>query len=199
MRREVYEETNIRVGMFTTTVHSPGRFPSALMLGFIAEATSDEIILNDGELEDARWFSRRSCGRARSSCRSGFLSPGGLSITGSVTADNVPDRTCDGQDIGTRLFSQPIETSFMRDPTKGAHWWPDKPDILGGRDLQAGGTWLALHRNGRFATVTNFRDAEPPSPGLLSRGHLVTGFLESKVGPRDTSRQSGGMPMQVST
>ena len=74
---------------------------------------------------------------------------------------------------------------FHARPTKSAHWWPDKPGILGGRDLQAGGTWLALRKSGRFATVTNFRDAEPPSPGLLSRGHLVTGFLESKVGPSD--------------
>ena len=74
---------------------------------------------------------------------------------------------------------------FHARPTKSAHWWPDKPDILGGRDLQAGGTWLALHRSGRFATVTNFRDAAPPSPRLLSRGHLVTGFLESKLGPSD--------------
>jgi len=68
-------------------------------------------------------------------------------------------------------------------PSKEAHWWPDKPDILGGRDLQAGGTWLALHRNGRFATVTNYRDAQPPSPKYLSRGRLVTDFLESDLAP----------------
>lgn len=74
---------------------------------------------------------------------------------------------------------------FHARPTQAAHWWPDKPDILGGRDLQAGGTWLALHRNGRFATVTNFRDAAPPASILLSRGHLVTGFLESRLEPRD--------------
>ena len=74
---------------------------------------------------------------------------------------------------------------FHARPTQEARWWPDKPDILGGRDLQAGGTWLAVHRNGRFATVTNFRDAVPPSPMLLSRGHLVTGFLESRLAPRD--------------
>lgn len=72
---------------------------------------------------------------------------------------------------------------FHKRPTKKAHWWPDKPDIVGGRDLQAGGTWLALHRNGRFATVTNFRDAEPPKAGHRSRGHLVTGFLESNLAP----------------
>jgi len=74
---------------------------------------------------------------------------------------------------------------FHKRSTRDAQWWSDKPDILGGRDLQAGGTWLALNRNGRFATVTNFRDASPPSANLLSRGHLVTGFLESKLGPRD--------------
>ena len=57
------------------------------------------------------------------------------------------------------------------------------PDILGGRDQQAGGTWLALHRNGRFATVTNFRDAVPTSAKLRSRGHLITDFLQSDHSP----------------
>ena len=66
---------------------------------------------------------------------------------------------------------------FHARPTRKAHWWPDHPDILGGRDLQAAGSWLAVHRNGRFATVTNFRDAEPPLPKKRSRGHLVTDFL----------------------
>jgi len=72
---------------------------------------------------------------------------------------------------------------FHARPTKEAHWWPDKPDIVGGRDLQAGGTWLALHTQGRFATVTNFRDAQPPRAGHRSRGHLVTDFLESDLAP----------------
>jgi uncharacterized protein with NRDE domain len=72
---------------------------------------------------------------------------------------------------------------FHNRPTKEAHWWPDKPDIVGGRDLQAAGTWLALHRNGRFATVTNFRDAELPLANMRSRGHLVTGFLEASDDP----------------
>ena len=72
---------------------------------------------------------------------------------------------------------------FHARPTKEAHWWPDKPDVVGGRDLQAGGTWLALHRNGRFATVTNYRDAQPPSPKHRSRGYLVTDFLESGLAP----------------
>ena len=74
---------------------------------------------------------------------------------------------------------------FHARPTQDADWWPDHPDTLGGRDRQAGGTWLAVHRNGRFATVTNFRDAVPPSGGLRSRGHLVTDFLESEYSPAE--------------
>ena len=73
---------------------------------------------------------------------------------------------------------------FHARPTRDAHWWPDKPGVVGGRDLQAGGTWLALHNSGRFATVTNFRDAERPSPKHRSRGHLVTGFLEGNSSPK---------------
>ena len=58
VRREVYEETNIRVGKVTYHSSQPWPFPSALMLGFTAEATTTDIELNDGELDDARWFTR---------------------------------------------------------------------------------------------------------------------------------------------
>ena len=74
---------------------------------------------------------------------------------------------------------------FHARPTQNAHWWPDKPDILAGRDLQAGGTWLAVSRSGRFATVTNFRDAQPPDPAHRSRGHLVTDFVDGDMSPSD--------------
>jgi len=58
VRREVYEETNVRVGAVHYHSSQPWPFPSSLMLGFMAEATSAQILLNDGELEDARWFTR---------------------------------------------------------------------------------------------------------------------------------------------
>jgi len=74
---------------------------------------------------------------------------------------------------------------FHARPTQVAHWWPDYPQVLGGRDLQAGGTWLAMHRNGRFATVTNYRDAKRERAGLNSRGHLITGFLDGDDAPLD--------------
>jgi len=74
---------------------------------------------------------------------------------------------------------------FHARPTQNAGWWPDQPDIIAGRDLQAGGTWLGLHRAGRFATITNFRDANTNRGKLRSRGHLVTDFLLTEQSPLD--------------
>ena len=64
-------------------------------------------------------------------------------------------------------------------PSQDAHWWPDQPHILAGRDLQAGGTWLAIARSGRFATVTNYREQQQARAGLRSRGEIVTNFVSS--------------------
>ncbi len=60
VRREVFEETNVRVGDVRYHSSQPWPFPSSLMLGFFAEADAEhvEIALNDGELEDAQWFTR---------------------------------------------------------------------------------------------------------------------------------------------
>jgi uncharacterized protein with NRDE domain len=62
-------------------------------------------------------------------------------------------------------------------PAQPAHWWPDHPQILAGRDLQAGGTWMGITRNGRFAAVTNFRDPSDKRSTARSRGTLITEFL----------------------
>lgn len=59
VRREVFEETNVRVDEISYHSSQPWPFPSSLMLGFMASASSDEIALNDGELEVAAWFSRK--------------------------------------------------------------------------------------------------------------------------------------------
>jgi uncharacterized protein with NRDE domain len=74
---------------------------------------------------------------------------------------------------------------FHARPTQEAHWWPDNPDIVGGRDLQAGGTWLAMSRSGRFAAVTNYSDAQHETGNLLSRGHLITDFLTGDMASLD--------------
>jgi uncharacterized protein with NRDE domain len=73
---------------------------------------------------------------------------------------------------------------FHARPTAPAHAWIDAAGIIGGRDLQAGGTWLALNRNGRFAAVTNVRTGQPPN-GARSRGELVAQFLAGAQTPLD--------------
>ena len=65
---------------------------------------------------------------------------------------------------------------FYERKTKNAHWWDDHPDVLGGRDLQAGGTWMGINRNGRFAAITNYRKF-PLETYSTSRGDLVKNFL----------------------
>lgn len=66
---------------------------------------------------------------------------------------------------------------FHARPAAAAEWWQDAPDVFGGRDLEAGGSWLGLRRDGRFAVVTNFREPDRRPAGVRSRGELVTRFL----------------------
>lgn len=61
-------------------------------------------------------------------------------------------------------------------PAAPAHWWADRPGLLAGRDLQAGGTWLGIARDGRWAALTNYREGVP-EPGARSRGELVRDYL----------------------
>jgi uncharacterized protein with NRDE domain len=68
---------------------------------------------------------------------------------------------------------------FHARPAAPAEWWPDHPQILAGRDLKAGGTWLGVTRTGRFAALTNYRDPEQRRADAPSRGGLVTSLLES--------------------
>ncbi len=69
-------------------------------------------------------------------------------------------------------------------PAAAAGFWDDAPDILAGRDLSQGGTWLGLHRSGAFAALTNYRDPKAP-PGERSRGALVAEFLRQPQAPLD--------------
>lgn len=78
---------------------------------------------------------------------------------------------------------------FHQRPTAPLSVWPDQP-LLAGRDLRAGGSWMGLGDNHRFALVTNHRDlhrAEPEQP--LSRGQLVTDFINSAQPAGEFCRQ----------
>jgi len=65
--------------------------------------------------------------------------------------------------------------------TLGAHWWPERPDLLAGKDLEAGGTWMGITRSGRFAAVTNVREPHLTAPAPCSRGWLTRRYLEEEL------------------
>src|SRR5690606_30295360 len=69
---------------------------------------------------------------------------------------------------------------FYARPAAPADWWPDKPGLLAGRDLQAGGTWLGVASDGRWAAVTNYREGQI-APGARSRGELPMGYLRGQA------------------
>ncbi|MBC7955126.1 MAG: NRDE family protein [Cytophagales bacterium] len=83
----------------------------------------------------------------------------------------------------SRRFPLVIATNrdeFFKRPANRLSWWspgPGLPDILGGRDLEAGGTWLGLTTQGRLALITNVRDPGQKDPNAPSRGAIVPRWL----------------------
>src|SRR5579864_4778659 len=67
---------------------------------------------------------------------------------------------------------------------QAASWW-QHPPILAGRDLSAGGTWLGLTRDGRFAALTNYRDPSRQRHDAPSRGALVPATLATALSAAD--------------
>ncbi len=65
--------------------------------------------------------------------------------------------------------------------TERADYWRDAPEVLGGRDGVAGGTWMALRRDGRWAALTNVREPGRVLERAPSRGDLVRDFLVGDV------------------
>jgi uncharacterized protein with NRDE domain len=67
---------------------------------------------------------------------------------------------------------------FHERATAAADYWKESPNLLAGRDLQAGGTWLGITRQGRFAAITNYREPQNNEPlPKKSRGHLIRDYL----------------------
>lgn len=79
-----------------------------------------------------------------------------------------------GVDTGYQLVFAANRDELHARPTAPADWWPE--GILGGRDLVAGGSWLAIDRCGRLAAITNLPQLEPKA-FPRSRGSLVRDFL----------------------
>ena len=70
---------------------------------------------------------------------------------------------------------------FKERETAPLHFWEDRPNLLAGRDLKEGGTWMGITKTGRFATITNYREVGKTIANAPSRGKLVTDFLNGEM------------------
>jgi uncharacterized protein with NRDE domain len=88
-----------------------------------------------------------------------------------------------------RLVLAANRDEFLDRPSAEAGFWPDAQHVLGGRDLDKGGTWLGVTAGGRWAAVTNYREGVRPEPGVRSRGLLTRDFLLGSAGAEGYAAQ----------
>lgn len=78
---------------------------------------------------------------------------------------------------------------FHARPTAVSGFWEEHPGLLAGRDLEQGGTWMGLTRQGRFAAITNYRDPSRTAPSPRSRGELPLDYLTGRLDPESCLHQ----------
>ena len=74
---------------------------------------------------------------------------------------------------------------FYNRQTATADFWKDYPNIVGGRDLKANGTWMGMSKSGKISMLTNYRDPKNINPDAPSRGQLVSDYLEQNIASED--------------
>jgi len=74
---------------------------------------------------------------------------------------------------------------FYERPSLTARLWDEELQIIGGRDLKKGGTWMGIRKTGRFSAVTNFRDPGNYKKNAISRGCLITESLKNSTSPEN--------------
>lgn len=74
---------------------------------------------------------------------------------------------------------------FYNRQTSSAEFWSENKNVLGGRDLEAGGTWMGITTQGKIAMVTNYRDLKSIKKNAPSRGKLVSDYLMNEDRPID--------------
>lgn len=82
---------------------------------------------------------------------------------------------------GIPLVAAANRDEFLDRPAAPANWWEDHPQVYAGRDLQGGGTWMGITREGRFAAITNVRAPSEMRSDAPSRGELVAGYLTGEI------------------
>ncbi|MFD1613303.1 NRDE family protein [Sphingomonas tabacisoli] len=78
---------------------------------------------------------------------------------------------------------------FHDRPSAPLSQWEDCPDVIAGRDIEAGGTWLGVTHSGRLAAVSNVRRVEGAPVPDGSRGVLVLDYLNNGLLPTDEAAQ----------
>lgn len=86
---------------------------------------------------------------------------------------------------GMPLIAAGNRDEFYDRPATSADWWTDYPQVYAGRDLQGGGTWMGVTRDGRFAAITNIRAPSQNRDDAPSRGDLVADFLKGSMPARE--------------
>lgn len=85
-------------------------------------------------------------------------------------------------DDENRLILSANRDEFLHRPARPLQAWPEADGVYAGKDLSQGGSWLGIHKNGRFAALTNHRDMRSQGPkDPISRGKLVLDFLTSNI------------------
>jgi uncharacterized protein with NRDE domain len=87
-----------------------------------------------------------------------------------------------------RLVVAANRDEFHARPAAPLAPWEDIPGVVGGRDLQASGAWLAADTQGRFGVVTNFREFGHRRRSAPSRGGLIPAWLAAPLAPADYLR-----------
>src|SRR5437588_348660 len=99
VRREVHEESGIRVGRVKYLACQPWPFPSSLMMGFLCEGLSEEITVDPEELAEARWFHRDEIRAMVVHAANGLDDPTQVSVPGPVAiAHHICRRWSNGLD-----------------------------------------------------------------------------------------------------
>ncbi len=80
------------------------------------------------------------------------------------------------------IFAANRDEKYDR-PTREAQFWDENPEILAGKDLQAGGTWMGITKSGTWGAITNFRNPSIRRDDPPSRGHLVLDYLKNGEQP----------------
>jgi NAD+ diphosphatase len=99
VRREVHEESGVRCGRVRYLAAQPWPFPSSLMMGFLAEALTGEIVVDAEEIAEARWFTREEIRRMVARAAAGPDDPTQVSLPAPIAiAHHICRRWSSGLD-----------------------------------------------------------------------------------------------------